>query len=303
MNKAYTRINWQNEPSTATPLDEINLNKVDLALNTVDDRIVSFDTSKANQSDLLQSIKDITYNSTTGKFVFTKWNNTTVEADINVEKIPVSFSMDENGVIKMVTEDGTEYTADVSTLLKDYDFADSATVQFNKIVTAKGYEVTAEVIDGSITASKLQPNYLADVQTASQNAINAAASASSDALVSEGYANGTENGIDVPTTSPYFHNNARYWKEQAQAVTNLSLDGLTNVNISNPTMGQSLVYNSDSNNWENGDSALPISVIDNLMSTNPSDALSANQGRILNNKIEGLPNGARLSYEIISTWT
>lgn len=40
MQKAYQRINWENEPSTATPLNDDNLNKIDYSLNVIDDRVV-----------------------------------------------------------------------------------------------------------------------------------------------------------------------------------------------------------------------------------------------------------------------
>lgn len=41
MQKAYSRINWENAPSENTPLGANNLNKVDMALNTIDDRVLS----------------------------------------------------------------------------------------------------------------------------------------------------------------------------------------------------------------------------------------------------------------------
>lgn len=40
MNKAYTRINFQNAPSTATPLNATNLNKIDKAINDIDNRVI-----------------------------------------------------------------------------------------------------------------------------------------------------------------------------------------------------------------------------------------------------------------------
>ena len=96
MNKTYSRINWQNEPSIATPINETNLNAMDAALDTIDNRVVTFDTSKANQSDLLQTVKTVAYDIETGVFTFTFWNNTSFTADLNIEKIPVDFSMDEH---------------------------------------------------------------------------------------------------------------------------------------------------------------------------------------------------------------
>ena len=46
--KTYTRINWQNAPSEATALNETNLNKMDSAIDTIDDRVVAQDTQITN---------------------------------------------------------------------------------------------------------------------------------------------------------------------------------------------------------------------------------------------------------------
>ena len=42
--KVFSRRNWQNEPSTATPINETNLNAGDSALDTIDDRVVALDS-------------------------------------------------------------------------------------------------------------------------------------------------------------------------------------------------------------------------------------------------------------------
>ena len=94
MNRVYpSRIEWENEPSTNTPINETNLNKMDYAIYEIDGRVVTFDLTKANQSDLLQTVKNVTYDTETGIFTFTFWNGSTVEADLNIEKIPVSFRL------------------------------------------------------------------------------------------------------------------------------------------------------------------------------------------------------------------
>jgi len=41
--KAYNRIIWQNEPSTDTPLNATNLNKMDAALNEIDNRVLQLE--------------------------------------------------------------------------------------------------------------------------------------------------------------------------------------------------------------------------------------------------------------------
>ena len=175
-----SRINWENEPNISTPINATNLNKADYALYAIDQTLAGWDTSKANESDLLLCVKTIDYDTSTGVFVFTWQNGTTKTIDLNIEKIPVSFSMDANGVITMTTEDGTTYTADVGALIKTYTFTDSAVIDFTVTTDASGNKtVTADIVDGSITGQKLQPNYLADCQTAATNSSNSATAAAS----------------------------------------------------------------------------------------------------------------------------
>lgn len=53
--KTYTRINWQNAPSEATALNETNLNKMDSAIDTLDDRIVTLDTQRLNDESAIST--------------------------------------------------------------------------------------------------------------------------------------------------------------------------------------------------------------------------------------------------------
>lgn len=50
MQKSYSRINWKND--TDPPINEDNLNKMDIALNEVDTRVVELN-SKVDNLDLL----------------------------------------------------------------------------------------------------------------------------------------------------------------------------------------------------------------------------------------------------------
>lgn len=52
--------------------------------------------------------------------------------------------------------------------------------------------------------------------TSATNAASSASTASTKALISEGYATGTQNGTAV-SSGTYYHNNARYYSEQADA--------------------------------------------------------------------------------------
>lgn len=219
MNRAYpSPIDWKNYPITDTPLNQTNLNRMSSALGTIDERVVGFDTTKANKADMLTDVVNVSYNTTTGVWTFTRRNGSSFTYDQNIEKIPVSFSMDANGIITMTTADGTKYTADVGDKIKTYTFNDTSIIDFTTTSDASGNKtITATIKDGSITGSKLQPNYLADC---TQQATNAAGSASNalldatnahaDALLAQSYAvggTGTRSGEDT--------DNAKYYKEQA----------------------------------------------------------------------------------------
>lgn len=226
MQKAHSNINWENYPSTDTPINETNLNAMDNSIDTIDDRVIVLDTSKANQSDLLQSVKGITYNTTTGVFTFTWQNGTTLDVDLNVEKIPVSFSMSPQGVITMTTADGTQYTADVSSLIKTYTFSDTADIDFTVTTDASGNKtVTAIVKNGAITREKIDPDYLAQIDlsvsqaqgyaTASSNSATDSLNSSRD---SEAWAVGKRNNVDVPSTDPQYQNNSKFYADYCDDV-------------------------------------------------------------------------------------
>ena len=245
-----SRINWENEPSIASPINATNLNKIDFAAYQFDQTFATWDVTKANQSDLLLSVKSIDYNISTGVFVFTWQNGTTKTVDLNIEKIPVSFSMSPQGVITMTTEDGTQYTTDVGALIKTYTFTDSTEIDFTVTTDQSGNKtITAAIKDGSIVGSKLEPNYLANCQSAANSASASKTAAEGSAEDAEAWAVGTRDGAPVPSTDPAYNNNSKYWAEH----TTSSFAGLTDTDINNPTNGQVPVYNSSTNKWENAD--------------------------------------------------
>ena len=244
-----SRINWENEPSIASPINATNLNKMDYALKAHDDTLANWDITKANESDLLLSLKSVDYDTDTGEFVFTWWNGTTKTVDLNIEKIPVSFSMDANGVITMTTDDGTTYTADVGALIKTYTFTDSSEIDFTVTTDASGNKtITASIVAGSIDGTKLTPNYLADCTAAKTGAETAEGKAEGSAEDAEAWAVGTRGGVPVPSTDPAYENNAEYWAHH----TSSSLAGLTDTDIDNPSDGEVLKYNGTTSKWENG---------------------------------------------------
>lgn len=164
-----TKRNWENEPSQNTPINATNLNAMDNAIYNLDSQNVIWDTTKANQSDMLLAVKTITFNDQNGRFTITYFNGATTVIDTLLEKIAINFDYDDNPSsahyqnLIITLEDGTVKYIDLSALITEYEFVDSDRIHFTIGLDGK---VSADVKDGSITGEKLQPNYLADCENA-----------------------------------------------------------------------------------------------------------------------------------------
>lgn len=214
LNKVYTRINWENYPSENTDIDEINLNKMDSAIDALDNRIISQDALKVNKSEINANIADWTMDETTGVITITKYNGEKIIFDLNIEKIPVGFSMSDDGIITMTTEDGTQFTADIGSMIPVLTFENSATIAVSVTGTGKNKTYSFSIKTGSVTDAMLQPNYLADIRVESANASAYAQSANAKSVLAESYAiggTGTREGEDT--------DNAKYYMEQAKLQT------------------------------------------------------------------------------------
>lgn len=214
MNKVYTRINWEDYPSENTDLDAYNLNQMDSAIDALDNRIISQDALKVDKSAINGNIADWTMDETTGVITITKYNGEKIIFDLNIEKIPVGFSMSDDGIITMTTEDGTQFKADIGSMIPVLTFEDSATIAVSVTGTGKNKTYSFSIKTGSVTDAMLQPNYLADIRVESANASAYAQSANAKSVLAESYAiggTGTREGEDT--------DNAKYYMEQAKQQT------------------------------------------------------------------------------------
>ena len=161
-------------------------------MDTIDDRVVIFDTSKADQTDLLIDIKNVTFNPATGTFTFERQNGTTITIDTDLEKVVTNFDYDDDPTsphyqsLVLTLDDGTVKYVDMAALVTEYDFITSDTIQ----PQINNGQVRMNVINGSITGEKLQPNYLADITTQAQAAAQSATASASSALLSQSWAEG-----------------------------------------------------------------------------------------------------------------
>ena len=211
MQKIYSRINWENFPSEKTAVNESNLNKMDLAIDNLDDRVVAMDASKVDLTKANELVEEILWDASNGTLTVVKMNGSRAVIDTKLEKLAVNFTYNPQTQQLVITlDDGTVQNVDLSALITQYEFLDSDTIAF-EITDGK---VKAIVKNGSITEDKLQPNFLADIKVESAKAVNSATNAKSsetnaaksatDAKDSADRAQGIENEINKKLTMTEF---------------------------------------------------------------------------------------------------
>ena len=211
MQKIYSRINWENFPSEKTAVNESNLNKMDLAIDNLDDRLVAMDASKVDLTKANDLVEEILWDESNGTLTVVKMNGSRAVIDTKLEKLAVNFTYNPQTQQLVITlDDGTVQNVDLSSLITEYEFLDSDTIAFE----IAGGKVKAIVKNGSITEDKLQPNFLADIKVESAKAVNSATNAKSsetnaaksatDAKDSADRAQGIESEINKKLTMAEF---------------------------------------------------------------------------------------------------
>lgn len=231
--KVYTRINWLNKSeSLTTPLGKTNLNKMDKAINLIDDEVVSMsakideiDTTKVSADQLNNMVTDVSFNNKNGVISITKHNGTVLNIDTAMEKIAVNFEYNAHTQQLILTlENGEKQYIDMSALITQYEFKDTDTIAFS--IDSDG-KVSASIKSGSITKAMLssevmsaitlsENNAAASAQAAAQSATNAEL----DAKLSQSYSvgkSGIRDGEDTDN-SKYYSEQAKKYADEAQEI-------------------------------------------------------------------------------------
>lgn len=229
MNKTYGRINWENYPSDETPLNESNLNKIDVATDEIDNRVITLDTTKATKEEVSTLVQDVTFEEKTGIITIVKKNGSKITIDTQMEKIAVNFSYNAGTQqIILTLIDGTKQYIDLSALITQYEFLDSDTVAFS--IDSAG-KVSAIVKEASIQGKHLRPDYLGDIKVEAakaQASQSAAAKSESNAKASETAAAASESNAAASATKAQSYavggtnsrtgedtDNAKYYSQQS----------------------------------------------------------------------------------------
>ena len=156
-------------------MNEDNLNKIDRALDEVDNRVITLDTTKLGLNVANNMITGFSLDPNTGVITITKYDGSTQTFDTALEKVAINFEYDEKTERLVITlDDGNKQYVDLSSLVDNYTFSDSDVIAFDVV----GKDVSATIKANSITDSMIESEYLANVRVAASEAVTSANNAS-----------------------------------------------------------------------------------------------------------------------------
>ena len=211
MNKLYSRIIWQNFPSENTALNESNLNRMDLGLDNLDNRVIEMDATKVNKEVANSLVQSWSMDESTGIITITRLDGSKDMFDLNIEKIPVDFKLSEDGILTMTTDDGSKFKANIGAMIPVLTFEDSDEIVVSVSGSGVNKTYSFSIKAGSVTEDKLQPNFLSDVKTEVAKAQASETSSEASADLAKSYAVGTGGVVRENDGT----DNAKYYSEQA----------------------------------------------------------------------------------------
>lgn len=202
---------------------------LDSYLASINDRYTKDATNTLVTAETKDLVKSVAVDINTGVITVTKKDGTATTIDTAIEKIPATFSIEENdtsgtATLVVTNQDGSVTKTDVSNLLNHYTFDNTGLINFTAVKSADGYHITAVVNDASVGMAQLNAevtDYIngvkaavalseANTKTSETNAKTSETNASASASKAQSYAEGgtgTRTGEDS--------DNAKYYAEQA----------------------------------------------------------------------------------------
>lgn len=223
MQKVYSRVNWENYPSENTPLNESNLNRMDYAIDEIDDRVIDLDTQKASVTVVDNLIAGIAVDDETGVITITKQNGAQVTIQTTLGKLAINFGYDyESQDLLLYLNDGTVARVSLKTLIQNNEFENTATIALS--VSPLGI-VTASVVSHSIGEEQLRTDYLAEIKISEAHANQYQQNAQNFSFDAEAWAKGTRAANPVESGQDGFQDNSKYYKGRSEAWARGTFEG------------------------------------------------------------------------------
>lgn len=250
MQKSYARINWENYPSEETPINESNLNRMDYAIDEIDNRVIGLDTEKADQTVVDNLISAISVDDETGVITVTKQNGAQVRIQTTIGKIAINFDYDPATQELLLTlNDGSTARIDLSALIQNNEFENSSTINLSVSLSGK---VKAEIAEHSVGDEHLRTNYLADIRISEANAEQYQQNSQRYSFDSEAYAKGTRAAQPVEEGQAGYEDNAKYYRGRAEAWATGQFEGVDVPQSDQTYLNNSKFYTGRAEAWAVG---------------------------------------------------
>lgn len=168
----YDITDWENWPSQKTAINRTRLLKMENGIKEADNRLVQMDANKADKAMVNALVKDITVDAD-GIFTITYQNGTVKTYDLDIEKVVTNFDINDQNQLVLTLADGTQKVIDLTRFVYSVDSTATVSMQINDRT------ITARIVDGSVTMSKLDAaiqtefrQYMLDAQSARDAALN-----------------------------------------------------------------------------------------------------------------------------------
>lgn len=204
LTKYYFPFTWRNKPSLESPINEVHLNHIEDGINEMDNRILILAQDKADASDMANVFIDFDIDDNTGIMTFTRFDGTTKSRDTPMEKIILNCYLEDNNFV-LVLADGTKQKVSMAEFIDTYTFTNSDTIRF----TVNGKNVSADIPDGKITLSKLEPTIMSTIRQYTLDAQTSKGVAEQAASTAQGWAIGG-TGFEGNSAKYYASKSQRY---------------------------------------------------------------------------------------------
>lgn len=111
-------------------------------------------------AEISKSVTNVTFDETTGLFTISYTDGTTSTIDTKLEKVVVNFTYDQvNQNLVLTLDDGTTYNIPMSAFINVYEGSNGAMITIS--IDSATNVISATIVDGSITESKLNADFVA----------------------------------------------------------------------------------------------------------------------------------------------
>ncbi len=301
--KKYIPEVWKDYPLTDTSINAYRLNHIEGGINENDNRIVSLSADKLDKDAAKKFVTSWKLDTKTWIATTTYVDGTVETADFPIEMMPTRIDLDSENNLVLVQQDGTTKKINFERFV--YNVANTTTVAMQ----LEGTTISARILDGSITLSKLEPSllstirqYMLDAQTAKGQAEQAAENARGWAIGGTGFegvnaqhfANQAKRYAVITDEAP--QDNAEYYAQDAaksaeEARQAAGCDGTAASIKAVDVQGIVSAAGGDSNVQAliNAVADQVINrligknqIVNNLLATVPGNVLDATQGKALN---------------------